>query len=240
MGRRALPRINPDVEFSQNLVPLIPGETRFTPAEWFPNDAPLELEIGSGKGLFLLHSAERFPDRNFLGVEIAKKYAAYGAYRLAQQDVTNAVMMSGNALPFVEKEIPSNSLDGVHIYFPDPWWKQRHRKRRVVSIEFVPQIQRVLKPGCPFHFWTDVEGYFEESLKILAKHTTLEGPFDVEEQQPSHDLDYRTHFERRMRKHGKPIYRSIYRKPLTEANSGESSLNQSEDSANASKDSSKN
>jgi tRNA (guanine-N7-)-methyltransferase len=79
---------------------------------------------------------------------------------------------------------------------------------------FVADIERTLLPGGELHFWTDVEEYFQTTLELLAAKSRLEGPLPVPEKSPEHDLDYRTHFERRMRLHHAAVYRSQYRKPL--------------------------
>jgi tRNA (guanine-N7-)-methyltransferase len=71
-------------------------------------------------------------------------------------------------------------------------------------------IQRTLVDGGELHFWTDVQEYFESSLELISQHTTFTGPVDVPEPAADHDLDYRTHFERRMRMHGEPVYRSLF------------------------------
>jgi tRNA (guanine-N7-)-methyltransferase len=96
----------------------------------------------------------------------------------------------------------------MHVYFPDPWWKARHRKRRVLSAEFLRHAGRVLPPGATLHVWTDVEEYFEESMGFAAA-TGLFAAARVEEPPPpEHDLDYRTHFERRTRLAGAPVWRA--------------------------------
>ncbi len=123
-------------------------------------------------------------------------------------------MISGDALRIFRERIGEASVAAVHVYFPDPWWKTRHRKRRVMTDEFVKDIQRVLQPGGVLHFWTDVQEYFQETLKLLARSTDLAGPKIPDEQAAEHDLDYRTHFERRMRMHGEPVYRSEFTKPV--------------------------
>lgn len=153
-----------------------------------------------------------FPDRNFVGIEIASKYARYSAARLARHGRTNAIMIQGDALRFFREWLGESLLDAVHVYFPDPWWKKRHRKRRVMREEFLRDIERTLKPGGELHFWTDVEEYFRETLDLLAACTTLKGPVEPPEAPAEHDLDYRTHFERRMRLHGEPVYRSLFHK----------------------------
>lgn len=212
MGRRALPKIDPEVDVSSHLCHVEELTEPFDPQSLFPTPQPLEIEIGSGKGLFVLQESIRKEDHNFLGNEIAKKYAHFAAYRLVTNDRPNARIASGDGLLMFDKLLPSECCVAVHVYFPDPWWKQRHKLRRVLQKDFIADIERVLKPGGELHFWTDVEKYFDESLKLIAKHSSLEGPHQVEPATPQHDMDYRTHFERRMRMHGHDIFRSRFSK----------------------------
>jgi tRNA (guanine-N7-)-methyltransferase len=108
--------------------------------------------------------------------------------------------------------LPADSLAAIHVYFPDPWWKARHHKRRVMTEAFLADVVRTLRVGGRLHFWTDVEEYFTSTLELIARSTPLAGPMAVEERSAEHDLDYRTHFERRMRLHGEPVYRSEFEK----------------------------
>jgi tRNA (guanine-N7-)-methyltransferase len=167
--------------------------------------------MGSGKGLFLLSAAQAHPERNYLGIEVAPKYAAYCASRLARHETPNARMISGDGLRLFA-QLANACAAAVHVYFPDPWWKKRHRKRRVMNEDFLRDVERVLLPGGSLHFWTDVAEYYESSLPIIADATRLAGPLPVAEQTPAHDMDYRTNFERRKRRDGLPIYRAEYRK----------------------------
>lgn len=212
MGRRALPKIKPEVDFSDHLGFVEDLEAPFDPQSLFPFRQDLEIEVGSGKGLFILNESGRVPDRNFIGNEIARKYCRFAAYRLAQKERTNAKMISGDGLKLFRELLPDNCAVAVHVYFPDPWWKERHRRRRVMRPPLIADIQRVLKPGGIFHFWTDVEQYFEETVGLMKEHSSLSGPHHVEEPPSSHDMDYRTHFERRMRKNDHPVFRSQYHK----------------------------
>jgi tRNA (guanine-N7-)-methyltransferase len=123
-------------------------------------------------------------------------------------------MVQGDARRLFAELLPEHSLAAVHVYFPDPWWKEKHKKRRVLTEPFLRDIERTLLAGGALHFWTDVEEYFQETLAILATATRLVGPLPVAELEPAHDLDYRTHFERRMRLHGRPVYRSEFRKAV--------------------------
>jgi len=107
---------------------------------------------------------------------------------------------------------PSETLSAVHVYFPDPWWKRAHRKRRVLRSEVLQLIESRLMSGGVLHFWTDVEEYFTSTLDLLAETTALQGPLEVPEREAVNDMDYRTHFERRTRIHGEKVYRVMYRK----------------------------
>ncbi|HCP84646.1 MAG TPA: tRNA (guanosine(46)-N7)-methyltransferase TrmB, partial [Planctomycetaceae bacterium] len=111
---------------------------------------------------------------------------------------------------FISKHIAKNIVAAIHVYFPDPWWKARHRKRRVMNESFVTDIIRCLIPNGILHFWTDVKEYFDVTLELLEGFPELSGPNAVEEKTAEHDLDYRTHFERRMRKNDIPVYRSQF------------------------------
>ncbi len=230
MGRRALRKLDPSIDLSghlRELSALLPegAETpppRLDPQAFFAQPQPLEIEMGSGKGLFLLNAALAHPERNYLGVELARNYAAYCAARLKRHELANGYMISGDGLRFFHELLPDACAAAVHVYFPDPWWKKRHAKRRVMNEQLVRDIERVLMPGGSLHFWTDVQDYFEMALPVLAENTQLKGPLPVAEQTPAHDMDYRTNFERRKRQDGLPIYRSEYRKTSGESSPGTS------------------
>ncbi|MDA7950389.1 MAG: tRNA (guanosine(46)-N7)-methyltransferase TrmB [Pirellulaceae bacterium] len=210
MGRRALPKLNPTVEFDSYLHIVKELEEGSSPETFFKTSRPIELEIGCGKGLFLAGVTGEKPEHNFLGIEVSAKYASYSAYQLARRERENGHILSGDALGYMRDHVLDHSLTAVHIYFPDPWWKDRHRKRRVLNEVSAKDIQRVLIPGGKLHFWTDVQEYYESALEILAASTTLSAPIDVVEKPAEHDLDYRTHFERRTRKNGEPVYRAQF------------------------------
>ncbi len=210
MGRRALPKLDPALDLSRHFKTWEDLPQPWNAALLFQRDAPLEVEVGSGKGLFLDSAARGMPEHNFLGIEIAKNYARFSAARLAKKSLTNAVMVHGNGERLFGELLSDNSLTAVHVYFPDPWWKKRHRKRRVMNARFLQDVVRTLKPEGKLHFWTDVEEYFAVTLELIAASTPLIGPLEVEEKEATHDLDFRTHFERRMRLNGEPVYRSEF------------------------------
>ncbi|MEL7499863.1 MAG: tRNA (guanosine(46)-N7)-methyltransferase TrmB [Planctomycetota bacterium] len=213
MGRRALPKLDPTVDFSQHIGEVDDLTAPFCPQSLFPQTADLEIEVGSGKGLFVLNESGRVPERNFLGNEVARKYCRFAAYRLAKHERQNARMLCGDGLKLFRELLPDRCAMAVHVYFPDPWWKERHRRRRVMQPSFIADLERVLIPGGVFHFWTDVEEYFEETIGLMKEHSGLSDPQHVSERPAEHDMDYRTHFERRMRKHDHDVFRSQFLKP---------------------------
>ena len=209
MPRRALRHIDESLDYSRHLFLIRELQQPWDLAKYFSDPAaPLEVEIGSGKGQFIHDAALAQPDHNFIGTEIAHKYAAYCAARLIKEGISNAIMFSGDGLQLFREFLPENALAAVHVYFPDPWWKARHRKRRVMQMELVRACEKCLVPGGKLHFWTDVQEYFETALEMMAAESTLKGPFtpDVDPSQ------WRTHFEKRTVIEGRPVFRSWFEK----------------------------
>ena len=208
MPRRPPRKPDPSLDLSTHLLALDSLPVPFDPGSVFPTDSPVELEVGSGKGLFLATASARSPDRNFLGAEIAGGYARLCAGRLAAAGRTNARIIYGDATFLVRSMLPDACLGGMHVYFPDPWWKARHRKRRVLSDLFLKHAGRVLPAGAVLHVWTDVEEYFLESVAFAKATGLFADPRDEQSPAPEHDLDYRTHFERRTRIAGEAVWRA--------------------------------
>lgn len=215
MPRRAPKKPDPSLDLSAHLRVLASDPVfrspPLDPRALFPRagaDVPCEVEIGSGKGLFLGNASAAEPGRVFVGVEISHGYARMAAGRLARQSADNALVISGDAGVLVRGLLPDACLQGMHVYFPDPWWKARHRKRRVLSPEFLAHAGRVLCRGGLLHVWTDVEEYFREAMAAAADSGVFLPPEEVGERGASHDLDYRTHFERRTRLAGEPVWRA--------------------------------
>jgi len=211
MPRRAPKKPDPALDLAAHLLAPAALPEEGDPATLFPRPAPVELEVGSGKGLFLVSASAARPDVNFLGVEIAAGYARLCAGRLAAAGRDNARIIHGDALPLVRDRMRDACLAAVHVYFPDPWWKARHRKRRVLSEPFLRQVARAVAPGGRLHVWTDVEEYFRETLEIAAATGLFAAPVEEAAHAAEHDLDYRTHFERRTRLAGAPVWRAVIR-----------------------------
>ena len=187
-------------------------EDQGTFLNWLATDMPIELEIGSGKGLFLTNAAKRAPNRRFVGLELAAKYALECQARIEKSAIPNAKFYACDAVAVLDLDVADCSLDAVHVYFPDPWWKSRHKKRRVLNEKSLCDIERVLKPAGSLHFWTDVLDFYEGTLELIDQVTKLKGPYFVSEPPATHEMDYLTHFERRTRRNGLPVYRSRFTK----------------------------
>ncbi|MEE3367843.1 MAG: tRNA (guanosine(46)-N7)-methyltransferase TrmB [Planctomycetota bacterium] len=215
MGRRTLRRIDPRIDLREYLYALEQFAVPYDMTSLFDRSAPLEIEVGSGKGLFLDTASAQFPGHNYLGIEVARRYARYTAARLARGQRSNARVLEGDAEQLFEQFLESDQVRAVHVYFPDPWWKKRHHKRRVMNDRFLRNVQRVLAPAGRLHFWTDVQDYYERTLERIAAATSLQGPEQVCESPVMHDLDYRTHFERRTRLQNLPVYRAEFVAPGT-------------------------
>mgnify|MGYP006173457605 CR=1 FL=1 len=122
-------------------------------SEMFGNGNPVEIEIGMGKGTFLTEQAKARPDVNFFGIEWARWFWRYASDRLRRNKCDNARTVRAEASFFLTEFVPPESLSVLHIYFPDPWPKARHHKRRLIQEKFVPTIAHVLRDAGYSTFW---------------------------------------------------------------------------------------
>jgi tRNA (guanine-N7-)-methyltransferase len=167
----------------------------FSWTEMFPIRRPVEVEIGIGKGRFLLEAAGKRPDINHLGVEWANKYLRYAEIRADQRQLENIRFVRIDAREMMAS-IPAFSVQAFYVFYPDPWPKRRHHKRRFLRRDMAVEIARVLIDGGKLHVATDHENYWEALRPVFDEHadfkrqTTFGGPeFPIEEGQPL------THFE---------------------------------------------
>lgn len=191
---------------------LLEVPDRPCPLVWrdvFGNDNAVEIEVGFGKGLFLLRAALACPDVNFLGIEVLRKHQLFTATRLAKRGLKNVRLAKVDARLFLPAAVAAQSVQAVHVYFPDPWWKKRHHKRRVFTAEFAEQCARILRPGGRLHVATDVAEYFQVIADLVGQTRLITLPPPAAGQ-PADDLDYLTNFERKKRKAGLPIYRGAW------------------------------
>lgn len=180
--------------------------------EFFHNDNPVELDIGCGRGLFLFNAAVTTPQTNFLGLEIDFREGRRTATRLMKQNLPNARVIGGDCRVLLTEMIAPGSVEAAHVYFPDPWWKKRHQKRRLFNDEFMRLLARILRPGGFVHHWTDVADYFEMAQGLMDHHPEFIRCPAPAEREANGDMDYHTSFERKKRKLGLPIYRGLWQR----------------------------
>jgi len=175
------------------------------PRELFDNDRPIELEIGSGKGTFLLARAANRPDLNFIGIEWARSYCEYAADRIRRAHLENVRMLRADAGAFVRDCLPDASLWRVHIYFPDPWPKLKHHRRRLIQSPFVAEVHRVLRIGGQLLAVTDHAGYFQQIRRVLdAAQGFVRTPMPKMAGEDGELVG--TNFERKYIAQGRPFY----------------------------------
>src|SRR5262249_3523209 len=141
-----------------------------------------------------------------------KKYQLFTATRLAKRGLANVRLAQADARAFLRDYVKADSVQAVHVYFPDPWWKKRHLKRRVFTREFAHACARVLAPAGKLHVITDVEEYYKEIVDLVGQEPALVVLQPQDLKQPAHDLDYLTNFERKFRKEGRAIHGVAWRK----------------------------
>lgn len=177
---------------------------------------PVELEIGSGKGTFLLAISEVKPGTNYIGFEWAKEYANYAADRLRRHHRMNCRIVGGEATWWIRCHVPDNSIQAVHIYFPDPWPKTRHHKRRIIQLPFLKDLHRILVPGGKLRLVTDHADYFAHMQEMLAAQTDLrvvafESP--VAAQMSEAGMIVGTNFEKKYIAEGRSFHATAAMKP---------------------------
>lgn len=146
------------IDFSNALLDL---------SDLFGREAPLTLEIGFGDGDSLLEQALTFPDRDFLGIEVHRPGVGHLLNRIHQENIGNLRVIRHDAIEVLNDMIPENSLDCVQLFFPDPWHKHRHHKRRILQHSFVENIRNHLHNDGLFHMATDWKNYAEHMLKVM-------------------------------------------------------------------------
>ncbi|MHC4908782.1 MAG: tRNA (guanosine(46)-N7)-methyltransferase TrmB [Planctomycetota bacterium] len=147
---------------------------RFDPRTFFEHaDRPFELEIGSGKGTFLVQVAAVATDRNFLGIEWAGEFYRYAADRIRRRQLDNVRVLHADATEFIRYWCPDAIVDVLHLYFSDPWPKKRHHKRRVIQDASLVEFHRVLVQGGELRIVTDHADLWAWNEEHVARHGDL-------------------------------------------------------------------
>ena len=196
----------------EDLAPYLMDDGWLDWQKFFNNAQPVELDVGCGRGMFLFNASTTQPERNFLGVELDFTEGRRGARRLFKREQPNARVIGGDANYLLDRLVRPGSLAAVHVYFPDPWWKRKHRRRRLFTDLFADRVARVLQPGGWLHMWTDVADYFEVVEALLRHHPHFSQRSTPEERPAANHLDYQTSFERTRRQAGLPIHRGLWQR----------------------------
>jgi tRNA (guanine-N7-)-methyltransferase len=180
-----------------------PRETGFVPLDFrevFGNGNRVVLEIGSGKGRFLIGSAIEQPDVNFIGIEKSLHYHRVIRDRVLKRSLGNVRLVNHDAFLVLQKMIGDGALSEIHIYFPDPWPRKREQKRRIIRPDALAEMRRTLADGGSGIFVTDHRDYYEVAAPLIA------GFFRSEARTPGPDDPPRTNYEAKYRAAGRPIY----------------------------------
>jgi tRNA (guanine-N7-)-methyltransferase len=179
-------------------------------AALFGREAPTVLEIGFGMGDASAQIAAALPGTDFIGIEVHAPGVGALLKRIGEMQLSNLRLLQHDAVEVLESMIPPQSLAGVHLYFPDPWHKTRHHKRRLVQPAFVQRLATRLAPGGYLHCATDWLPYAEQMLEVLGAETTLENTTDGYAPRPA----WRplTKFEARGLKLGHGVWDLVFRK----------------------------
>ena len=167
-----------------------------------------QLELGFGKGRYLLEQARAAPDRKFLGIEIARHYYRLARDRAARRGLRNLLLVHGEALYLLDAVLPRGFASTIHVYFPDPWPKARHHKRRLFDAETVDVLLRCLEPGGELFFASDHVAYASRVEAILRAHPAV----DVTRREGPWPDGARTNYEAKYEAEGRRITRLVVRR----------------------------
>ncbi|MBD3777072.1 MAG: tRNA (guanosine(46)-N7)-methyltransferase TrmB [Thiotrichales bacterium] len=178
----------------------------------FGREAPTIVEIGFGMGTSLAAMAEAHPEQNYIGIEVHRPGVGALLKLIEEKGLTNIRIFNHDAIEVLAKRIPKNSLSAVYLFFPDPWHKTRHHKRRIVQPAFVKTLAEHLKTGGHFHMATDWENYAEHMMEVMSaapdfKNTQAPGQYT-----PRPDYRPLTKFEQRGHRLGHGVWDLIFEK----------------------------
>ena len=193
-------------------VPLVLPSLFPAPPCWetvFQNDHPLELEIGCGRPHFLYERAAEAPERNIVGIDWKGRWIRQANARKKRDGLQNLCAIHGNAWFLVGALFAPEQLERVYLNFPDPWWKSRHQKRRIINDAFAHVVTSRLRKGGIFHIQTDVASLLEEELEHLEAVPGLKNPWGRGRLCPRKLTAARSHREKKCRADGVPVFRAV-------------------------------
>ncbi len=182
-------------------------------ARIFGRPGPVHIEIGSGKGTFLVAQAQAQPEANFLGIEWARKFYRHAVDRIGRWGLRNVRILRADAATFLREAVPVDSVDCFHVYFPDPWPKKRHHKRRFLQSANLEVLIRCLKPGGEIRIATDHADYFEQIRQVTCAFSRALQEIEFTRPAGARGGELTgTNYERKYVKQSRPIYTAAFRK----------------------------
>jgi tRNA (guanine-N7-)-methyltransferase len=179
----------------------------------FGRKGPVHVEVGTGRGTFLLNEAQSHPETNFLGIEWASKYYRYAVDRIGRWGLKNVRIIRTEAAGFITDFVADGTVECFHIYFPDPWPKKRHHKRRFFCEKNLEQILRCLEPGGTIRAATDHAEYFEQMEQVVDAHGDILEKIDFYPTAGADEGEWAgTNFERKYLREQRQIYTIAARK----------------------------
>jgi tRNA (guanine-N7-)-methyltransferase len=182
------------------------------PEQVFGRKAPLVLEIGFGMGDSLLEMARNEPDKNFIGIEVHPPGVGRLINVAGQENLTNLRVYMADAMDVLEDCIPDGSISRLQLYFPDPWHKKKHHKRRILQPAFVKKLHPKLAEGGIFHMATDWQAYAEHMLEVMNGMTEFVTEFTKTGYAPRPDYRPVTKFEKRGERLGHGVWDLLFKK----------------------------
>ena len=178
----------------------------------FSNDNPIELEIGMGRPHFIFERALAVPEHNIVGIEYKREWVEKAIARKAREHIANVHAIHAHAWELVPTLLEPESVVNIVVNFPDPWWKKRHHKRRILNPDFVEVLVSKLQTGGTFFLQSDVSGLFDEYLQNLEENPGLKNVYGPKGQCPDNPMHAQSHREKKCVELGIPIYRALLRR----------------------------
>lgn len=197
----------PLMEAHPEMMTMDPASFKGRWQERFAKPQPLQVEVGMGKGQFIIGMAKAHPEINFIGLEIESTVAAIALKNALLEQLPNLTLVRGDGAG-LDTYFEDGSIDRLYLNFSDPWPKTRHEKRRLTYKTFLANYQQVVKPGGGLEFKTDNQGLFEYSLTILNNFGMIfDGVWLNLHESPENEGNVETEYEQRFASLGQPIYK---------------------------------
>ncbi len=188
---------------------LLPFNIDF--ADYFHNDKPVDVEIGCGRPHFFFDRAVNYPERNIVGIEWKFEFIDQAQRRIVREKISNAAAFHGNAWLIVPMLFRKASIEQVFVNFPDPWWKNKHKKRLVLNKVFLTALAERMNERGFILLQTDVKKLFDDYREEIASHGIFVFDNTLDETHLIESTKAKTHREKKCLAQGMPIYRGVFR-----------------------------